>query len=433
MVTQTRDVRQAREGDFWLQQGYELEKLTSGLTYTTNACRTPDGDLYVLEAGFSYPYVFLTARLQRVLDDGRTETVAEGFNGPAIGLLWHDGAFLLTHRGVLSRITRDGVRADLITGLPSKGDHHTNHLAVRDDWVYFGQGTATNAGFVGQDNLIPFGWLARHRDVCDIPPYDITLSGVNMPSRGAINPLASERTGAFLPFGQESTVGQVIAGQTKSSGVIYRCRPDGTELGVHAWGLRNPYSVAFAPDGRLFCLDQGADVRGSRPLASLDTVWQIVPGGWYGFPDFLGGRSVAELAIEQQWDGDPSFVMAEHPPLERPYAQVPDMHAAAVQMEFTPGAAFGYEGQAFVACYGSAAPFTTGGKWIKTLQGVLRFDPHTRTWHEFYRNENPGFGGHGPERPTAVRFSPDGTEMFIVDYGITGTPMTGGLWRVTRS
>lgn len=427
------DVRKARAGDFWLEDGYVLEKLVSGLTYTTNACVTPSGDVFVLEAGFSYPYVFLTPRLSRINADGSTETICEDFNGPAIGLLWHDGHFLVTHRGVLSRITLDGRREDLVTDLPALGDHHTNHLVERDGQIFFGQGTATNTGFVGPDNLIPFGWLATHPEVCDVPARDITLAGVNMHSRAAINPFGSAETGAYLPFGQASTAGQVIRGQTKANGVIYRCFIDGSDLTAHAWGLRNPYSVAFAPDGRLFCLEQGADVRGSRPLAALDTVWEVKEDAWYGFPDYLGGCSVPELATEQDWDGDARFVLAEHPDRELPYAQVPDVHAGAVQMDFAIGDAFGFPGQAFVACYGSAAPFTTGGKWIKTLQGVMRFDPQTRSWHDFYRNENPGLGGHGPERPTAVRFSPDGCEMLIVDYGITGTPMTGALWRVTRA
>jgi hypothetical protein len=32
----------------------------------------------------------------------------------------------------------------------------------------------------------------------------------------------------------------------------------------------------------------------------------------------------------------------------------------------------------------------------------------------------------------AVRFSPDGETLWIVDYGLFGTPGTGALWRITR-
>lgn len=433
MEAVTGERHEPSSGDFWIDPRYRLEKLVSGLTYTTNACVTPDGDIYVLEGGFSYPYLFATARLARVLDGGETEVIAEGFEGPAIGLLWHDGAFLVTHRGTLSRVTLDGSRTDLVTGIPSLGDHHTNHLAIIDGTVYFGQGSATNAGFVGPDNLLPYVWLKDHPEFCDIPPFDITLTGVNMESRGSVNPFAHKVTGAFRPFDEATEPGQLIPGSLKSTGVIYRCNPDGSDLAVHAWGLRNPFSVAVAPDGRLFCLDQGSDVRGSRPLSSPDVIWEVREGAWYGFPDFLGGISVADLAAQQEWDGNTGFVMAEHPDRELPFASVPDVHAAAVQMDFSTSEAFGYAGDAFIACFGSGAPITTGGKLIRTLQGVQRFDFESRTFHDFYRNENTGVGGSGPERPVAVRFSPDGSQLLVADYGIFGVPMTGALWRFSRA
>ena len=49
-------------------------------------------------------------------------------------------------------------------------------------------------------------------------------------------------------------------------------------------------------------------------------------------------------------------------------------------------------------------------------------------------------GGGGLERPLAVRFSPDGAELYIVDFGVAtqnkkGTkpkPETGVIWRVVR-
>ena len=56
--------------------------------------------------------------------------------------------------GVLS----GGLR-DLVTGLPSLGDHHNNQIAAGPDGkIYFGQGVATNSGVVGVDNFV-FGWL----------------------------------------------------------------------------------------------------------------------------------------------------------------------------------------------------------------------------------------------------------------------------------
>ena len=49
--------------------------------------------------------------------------------------------------------------------------------------------------------------------------------------------------------------------------------------------------------------------------------------------------------------------------------------------------------------------------------------------------------GGGLERPIAVRFSPDGTSLYVVDFGVMTVgergpqpkPETGVLWRITRS
>lgn len=47
----------------------------------------------------------------------------------------------------------DGTKEDIISGLPSQGDHHNIQVIFgRDGKMYFGQGTATNSGVVGLDN-----------------------------------------------------------------------------------------------------------------------------------------------------------------------------------------------------------------------------------------------------------------------------------------
>ena len=72
------------------------------------------------------------------------------------------------------------------------------------------------------------------------------------------------RSGADVPFGTEIEPGQVIKGNVKCTGSILRCNPDGSELEVVAWGLRNPYGIAFHPDGRLFAMEHGIDERSGR-------------------------------------------------------------------------------------------------------------------------------------------------------------------------
>src|SRR5207248_2303776 len=104
----------------------------------------------------------------------RSEVVADQLSGPVTGVLWHKGRLYISHRGKISVLEGGKVR-DLVTGLPSLGDHHNNQLAAGPDGkIYFGQGTATNSGVVGLDNF-EFGWLQKYPDFHDYPAKDVKL------------------------------------------------------------------------------------------------------------------------------------------------------------------------------------------------------------------------------------------------------------------
>jgi hypothetical protein len=73
-------------------------------------------------------------------------------------------------------------------------------------------------------------------------------------------------TGAFSPFGRATTPGQKVPGRVPCSGAILRVRPEGGKVELVAWGLRNPFGLAFSPSGELFVTDNSYDERGSRPI-----------------------------------------------------------------------------------------------------------------------------------------------------------------------
>ena len=57
-----------------------------------------------------------------------------------------------------------------------------------------------------------------------------------------------------------------------------------------AWGFRNPFGLAFAPNGKLYVTDNGYDDRGSRPVwGTGDPMFEVHTGTWYGWPDFASG------------------------------------------------------------------------------------------------------------------------------------------------
>jgi glucose/arabinose dehydrogenase len=177
--------------DIALPPGYKIEAIASGLTFPSAVAFDDSGHVYAIEAGYSYGEVWTDPQLLRIDSDGKTKVVAKGTrNGPWTGITWHNGAFYVAEGGEaeggrILRIGKDGTITPLLSNLPSVGDHHTNGPVVKDGYIYFGQGTATNSGVVGEDNA-DFGWLKRKRDFHDIPCRDITLLGQNYTSENIL-------------------------------------------------------------------------------------------------------------------------------------------------------------------------------------------------------------------------------------------------------
>lgn len=446
--------RHVDPADVAVPPGYVVEVVATDLTFPTGVAFDGQGRPVVVESGYSYGEVFRDARLIRLAGDGQPHReLARGTGGPWTGLTYHDGAFYVAAgdvrtEGRILRIQENGAIEAIVSGLPSRGDHHTNGpIMGPDGWLYFAQGTATNAGIVGEDNA-KFGWLARHPGFHDVPGQDVVLAGINITTGNPLTDGADDTvtTGAFLPFGTPSTPGQVIEGRTRCTGSVLRVRPQGGEPELVAWGFRNPFGLAFAPDGRLYATDNGYDDRGSRPIwAAPDLLWVVERGAWYGWPDFIAGQPVTRERFQPPGKPAPKFVLAEHPQTPPAPAAHFGVHSSANGFDFSRHAAFGHVGQAFVALFGDQAP--TVGKVLAPVGcRVVRVDVQTGVIEEFAANQGKvagpasRIGGGGLERPVAARFSPDGTALYVVDFGVllegeSGArpqPGTGVVWRITR-
>jgi glucose/arabinose dehydrogenase len=433
-----------RSGDWWLAEGYRLEKILGDLVFPTSLEFDDQGRLYVLEGGFSYLTTEALSRVLRLDPNGPVE-IAREFRGPATSLTWHQGSFYIAEGGRPAQVTRlsaDGrERTTVIGDLHTGGDHFTTDLVVGPDGaLYFGVGSVTNSAVVGLDSLM--AWATMLPEFHDVSARDLKLRGINfevpMPMGG---PGATATTGAFKPLGQPSKPGEIIPGRFKANGVIYRVQPDGSAAEIYADGLRNPFGIGFDPGGRLIAVDQGMDVRGARPIANdWEPVWEIKKGRWYGWPDFASGLPVTNPRFKPEGMPAPQFLLAEHPPLAgQPLARLMP-HSGSVKFVFGPGGAFGHEGEMFLAQVGDFSPMTQP---LPEPQGyrVVRVNLATGQESDFYVNLTPNQEGDRPERPVAVKFAPDGSALYILDFGLLQTfPMamvpkagSGALWRVTRA
>jgi hypothetical protein len=340
-------------------------------------------------------------------------------------------------------------------GLPSMGDHHNDQIAFGTDGrLYFGQGTVTNVGVAGEDSYA-YGWLKTSPQLHDIPGKDIRLAGQNFESA---NPLTPQNfsdfatTGAFVPFGTSTTKGQVIKGDVKCSGCIISSKLDGTDLKVVAWGLRNPYGVAFANNGKTLLFDNnGADERGSRRVANdSDKVYTIDVskpdklGKFLGWPDYFGDAKPVtnpEFNSESQPNREPlQFLMQDHPPVQKPISLLGE-GVAATQASFSNSSKFGFKGMAFIGEFGTAAPLihpfaqmTTplpGFTPTITGQRVVMLNPTTGNYSDFISPNRIDRTFH----PIGVKFNLQGDSLYIVSYGkveirseaIGGSSGTDGL------
>lgn len=431
--------RNVNPEDISVPPGFRIEALAKGLNTPVGIDFNEDGDLLIADSGIlsGNPKVLL-------LRNGELTTIAQNFNVPITGITYWKRDIYVSHKGVITVVKPDGSKQDIIKGLPSYGDYGNNKVSFSlSDVMYFGQGTATNSGVVGLDNK----WIEEYALFHDYPGSYIMLNGQNFKTKNILMDFSDETvlTGAFSPYGVPNTQKfEVIRGITKAAGSILRCNPDGSELEQVAWGFRNPYNVKFDLYNRLFVSNQGYESRGSRPIDNaLDELQILIPGTWYGWPDYSGGESVTLPRFSAPNVPPLENLLTNHPSVPpKPFAVFPS-RSNIMGFDFNNNPDFGEVGDIYIANFGSTGE-DTQEKNIYSITGhrISKVDMFTGQVSTFAINKS-GFpasyieeGGFG--RPTDVAFGPDGA-MYISDFSTTveedisvHVPNTGVIWKVTK-
>jgi len=426
---------------FNILPGYKIEPVLWNLTLPSTVTFDDNGSMYIAEAGYSYGGFHPTPRILKMDSMGNVSVVADRqLNGPITDIEFDkkNATLYTSHKGIISSVDLTGRVKDLIVDLPSMGDHHNNQIAFGPDGrIYFGQGTVTNTGVAGEDSYA-YEWLKTSPELHDIPAQNITLTGQNFQT---INPLTPQdlhdyaTTGAYVPFNHSTVNGQVINGDVKCSGCIISANANGTDLKVLAWGLRNPYGLAFTSDGKnLLVTNNGADERGSRPIANdFDKVYKIdltnSSGSpkYFGWPDYFNNSESVNnnskfLSDSSPNDKLPKFLIKDHPSIGKPLSLLGE-GVAVTQLAVSKNNSFGFPGMAFVGEFGTAAPLIhpfaqltqkmPGFTPVIVGQKVLLLDPKTGNFSDFIslKNIDKNF------RPIGVKFNPQGDALYIISNG----------------
>ena len=360
-------------------------------------------------------------------------------------------------------VSQTGQVVPFITGLPT-GDHPTEQLAFKDGWIYWSQGSTTNSGVVGRDN-------GGGQNQPDIPCQDIVLSKNVFDSGGGVF------TSGYSPFGT-TRPGATVTAFTGAlhhgvcDGAILRAQLNAQDpsktIQPFSWGYRNGYAIRFAPQdhvlkGGLLVGEDGADERGARPSNNAPDALHLAQQNKDGSPDYHGwpdryGFLPTSQAVYNPigGPGDDLCVGANNPPsnctpaslaqilaedvpikdvLDHPPQQItsplaieaPDSSFTGI--DFVPDSfargpvARGAALYILEGDFGFSAPNSASdeiGHEIKVINFSQPGQQLELKIQRFAKNKSgdQAFidGSHGLNRPTGLRFGPDGC-AWIADYG----------------
>jgi glucose/arabinose dehydrogenase len=219
----------------------------------------------------------------------------------------------------------------------------------------------------------------------------------------------------FVAVGSASNVDDTdTTPEEKNRADILQFNPDGSEMRVYAYGIRNAGGgLAINPKtGELWCSVNERDGLGDNLVP--DYITRVQDGGFYGWPWwYIGGHQ------------DPRHV-GKHPEL-KDKTIVPDVllqpHNASLEMTFYEGSQFPpeYRGDIFASQHGS---------WNRSVRAgyeVIRIPLHqTGKASGEYEDFITGFvvdNGHVWGRPVGITVAPDGS-LLVTDDG------SNSIWRV---
>ena len=501
--------------DIVVPKGFKVEVFAKGLNFPTDVAFVGGSDdfrVYVLESGTGLPgkcnnnatmpggtfaannpftpdiLIFDSGGHRIGGPIGKPTAAGVGFqaDGPAIGLSFEHGLAGGTlfatdsNQGVrgapgkgnnTSRIVTvnlsSGTITPIIVGLPT-GDHPTEQILVKDGWLYWSQGSATNSGVTGHDNG---GGGNQH----DIACQQVTLSdhlwnsGDGHMTSGYSNHNV-RRAGAVVPAFEDAT------SKGMCTGAVLRAKISNPQNSIEpvAWGFRNPYGIRFSPadhplQGQLMISENGEDERGARPTNNAPDRLAIArqnPDGtpeYHGWPDRFGFLDSTQAVFNPIGGGGDDLwpnigrIKLENTPVHHVFAFPPQPPVAPIALEPSDVAAVGLD----------FAPTSFVGGVVRknavllSREGDFGFSPENgnpsaghdvelvnfksqrelqlsrfafnckQSDQRYDPDGTPQCAGesdqaftsqvHGINRPTTIRFGPDGA-AYLVDYGAVRDP-----------
>jgi glucose/arabinose dehydrogenase len=456
-----------------LLKGYKMVPALWNLDLPGSFAFDNKGNMYVASVGITYGMVTTNPSIIKIDRNGTVSLFVDRFlHGTLADIEFNknNGLLYVSHRALISTVNlTSGLVKDIVTALPmvDYGTHPMGQLGISPDGrIYFGVGGVSNTA-VPDVSDFGIGWIRDMPQMHEIPGQNIKLTGQNFessnfldgPNRGTNDKVI---TGGFSTFGTPIRAGQVVKGTVKCTSCILSVKPDGSDLRLHAWGIRNPYGLVIDNKGRLFSDTNGDDDKGIRRVTNdPDTIMELdthKPGiVFFGWPDFPGyGEPINETIFNQSpvqnYTNEP--LIQNPPPVTKPLVSL-GMSVAATQAAISSNSSFGYNGLMFIGEFGTIAPVThtfhiPNGMNPGTLMGQIRgqnvviFDPQSRNVLNFITLNTPV----GEWRPVGLQFTPDGSALYIASIEKeeirsvtpTGVPLphptdwpylkTGIIWKV---